>query len=252
MIPEKFPRLHAAALDWRVMLFALAISLATGVLFGLVPALEASSFSLADHLKQGSAGGGRRRGRRVSAALVISEVALCVVLMTGAGLLVRSFWKLTSRGPGLRPSQRARGAHLAAAAEQPEGRPLCHRGGARRLHARSAAPRCARLPGISFAAITTSLPTRAMAIAFRSRWKPAPRRRRNRIARRSSSVSPDYFPVLRTPLLEGRNFAGDRPARRAPRVVVVDRSTARRFWPGQSAVGKRIRLGRRALRTPRS
>ncbi len=241
LIPEKFPRLHAAALDWRVMLFALAISLATGLLFGLVPALEASSFSLADHLKQGSAGGGRRRGRRASAALVISEVALCVVLMTGAGLLVRSFWKLAHVDPGFDPRNVLAARIWLPQPNNPKGDPYAT-GEARVAFMREVLRRMRAVPGTVFAAITNSLPTTGdgnrFPIAVETGTAPAAESNSAEIL----LVSPEYFPALRTPLLEGRNFA-ETDQRGAAPVLMVDRSTARRFWPGQSAVGKRIRVG---------
>ncbi len=140
------------------MLFALAISLATGVLFGLVPALEASSFSLADRLKQGSAGGGRRRGRRASATLVISEVALCVVLMTGAGLLVRSFWKLAHVDPGFDPRNVLAARIWLPQPNNPKGDPYAT-GEARVAFMREVLRRMRAVPGATFAAITNSLPT---------------------------------------------------------------------------------------------
>src|SRR5262249_8625500 len=104
LVPAKSPRLNEVAVDMRVLLFALAVSLITGILFGLAPALEASGPALADHLKENSRGSASsRRQSRMHGILIVAEFAICLVLMTGAGLLVRSFWKLTELDPGFNP-----------------------------------------------------------------------------------------------------------------------------------------------------
>jgi predicted lysophospholipase L1 biosynthesis ABC-type transport system permease subunit len=101
LVPSKLPRLAEIAIDGRVLLFAFGVSVITGVLFGLAPAFQVSGFDLAAFLKEGARGSTVGRGqRRASAALVTAEFAVCLMLMTGAGLMVRSFWKLAQVDPG--------------------------------------------------------------------------------------------------------------------------------------------------------
>src|SRR5215510_10551212 len=95
--PEQLPRLQSVSIDGRILLFTLGVTLLTGVLFGLAPALQAGRFNLNALLKEGGRGGGQRR--RLRDALVITEVALALALLTGAGLLIRSFWKLQQTDP---------------------------------------------------------------------------------------------------------------------------------------------------------
>ncbi len=242
LIPTKIPRLHEVGLDFRVLLFALAVSLITGVLFGLAPALEASGISLVEHLKEAGRGSGRsKRQNRISSLLIVSEFAICMVLMMGAGLLVRSFWKLTQVDPGFNPNNVLAARIWLPRPNDPKA-DIYAKPEDRTTFTREVLRRVGSLPGVSSVAMTTNVPLSGLANSL-----PITVEDRNTQAGETAlaefvGVSPDYFKVLETPLLEGRYLAeNDVPA--SMPVAILDRTTARRYWPNQSALGKRVRLG---------
>jgi predicted permease len=231
--PEQLPRLQAISIDGKILLFTLALTLLTSVLFGLAPALQSGRINLNELLKEGGRGGaGGKRQRRLRDALVIAEVALALVLLVGAGLLMRSFWKLQQADPGF-TAERV----LTASLSLP---------GARYREAPKVAAfqeqlleRLAALPDVQVAGLTSDLPwtgydeNAGFNIEGRA---PSPD---DGPSARYHFVSADYFRAIGVPLLEGRPFnAADRQG--APRVVLINQSLAERYWPGESAVGKRF------------
>jgi predicted permease len=234
------PRLHEIGLDGPMLMFTLAVSLAAGIVFGLAPALRLSRLD-SNALKdagRGSSGAGtvwatRHRLRRV---LVAGELALAVVLLVGAGLLMRSFSHLLRVPPGFDPANvltfeitltGQRYADVAAVHETYE-----------RLWERLAA-----LPGVTAAGGITALPlSRMMAwgpITVEGRVPAAGEKFLNADQR---TVSGDYFQAMRIELIEGRLFT-DHDVAAAPRVVVIDQHMARELWPNESPIGKRLRTG---------
>ncbi|MEP7272367.1 MAG: ABC transporter permease [Acidobacteriota bacterium] len=231
--PEQLPRLQSVSIDGRILLFTLALSLVTGILFGLAPALQAGRINLNELLKEGGRSASRgMRLRRLRDALVIVEVALALVLMVGAGLLMRGFWKLQQADPGFSTE-----GVLTASLTLP---------GARyREPAKSVAfqeqllDRLAALPGVQAAGLTSDLP-----------WTGYDENAGFNIEGRTSAPndgpggryhysSPDYFRAVGIPLIAGRFFTrADRVG--AQRVVLINQSLASRYWPGESAVGKRF------------
>jgi predicted permease len=229
--PEQLPRLQAVSIDGRILLFTLGVTLLTGVLFGLAPALQAGQVNLNELLKEGGRGGGGQR-RRLRDALVITEVALALALLVGAGLLIRSFWKLQQSDPGFNP-ERVLTASLSL--------PGARYGDAAKVAAfqRQLLERVTALPGAQSAGVTSDLPWTGYDEnrGFTVEGKTFPPN--DGPSARYHSVSSDYFRTIGVPLIAGRFFNADDRQDAQP-VVLINRSMAERYWPGESAVGKRF------------
>jgi predicted permease len=217
------------SLDARVLAFTAALSIATGVLFGLVPSLQASRVALLPALKD-EVTGGRRALLRGS--LVSVQVALCLLLLAGAGLLVRSLRNMLATDVGFEP----RGVALA----------FVHLGPARYDAARAwsfaseAASRAAALPGARSAAWAVTLPLSGDEDVESVELPGQPKEKRQSVA--VNAVGPGYFKTLGVPIVAGREFdATDAPD--GVKVVVVNEAAARKFWPGEGALGKRLIIG---------
>jgi putative ABC transport system permease protein len=234
--PASVPRLAQAAIDLRLFAFTLVVSLATGILFGLAPAMRGSGSSLSTALNEvGRSGTTGRAGRRLRNTLAITEVALAVVVLIGAGLLIRSFIRLRSVDPGFQP------AHVLTVRV-----PL---GGGRNATAdrriaffRQVSDRIATLPGVRVVGAVNTLPLISLGVgslfAVEGRPAPSPGQRPLALLR---SVSPAYFGAIGIPLVAGRALA-DSDTAQSPAVIVVNQTLARRFWPGSSAIGGRIAI----------
>jgi putative ABC transport system permease protein len=239
LIPTNTPRLNEVGPDARVFIFALAASLLTGLLFGLMPALQASRTDVSEALKAGGRTGaeGARRNRARS-FLIVSEIALSFMLLAGAGLLARSFLRLRDVSPGFDPSG-VLAMRLSASG------PKYPAGPARAELYRQALERIRSLPGVESAGAVLSLPlggdTFNVGRSFIREGRPA-------TPEESASASyvvatPGYFHALQIPLLAGRAI-NEQDADKSPMVVVINETMARRFWPGESPVGKRITIWR--------
>lgn len=236
LVPPELPRMGAVGMDGRVLAFTLLTSLGTGVLFGLVPALQASKPDLNGVLRQG--GGGRfvGAGHRSRSALVVGEVALAVVLLISAGLLLRSLWSMQSVDLGFRSEGVLTWRVSLPSAEYPD-------------VARQAAlfqrlqERVEALPGVKSVGAVSDLPFggnniwRLMDIDGQPRPAPGDVRSVG-----YQVVTPGYFRTLGIPLKRGRDVTG---ADRADtqQVVLINDAAARQYWPGQEPLGQRIRLG---------
>jgi putative ABC transport system permease protein len=237
MSPENIPRLHEIGVDRQVLAFTLIISLLTGIIFGLAPALTASSPDLNEALKEGgrSATPGASRGR-MRGALVVAEVALALVVLIGAGLLVKSFVRLRSVDPGFQPANLLTAWLFLTDAKYAKQE-------LRIAFLKELTARLEALPGVIAVGIGDDLPISgtdsSMDLTVEGR-EPAPG---ERLLAGVHVVNPRYLEAMGIPLLEGRSFT-DRDTIEAPEVIVVNETTARRLWPGQQAVGKRIKLGR--------
>jgi|RhiMethySRZTD1v2_1073278.scaffolds.fasta_scaffold97948_1 putative ABC transport system permease protein len=229
--PEQLPRLQAVNIDGGILLFTLGVTLLTGVLFGLAPALQAGQFNLNAFLKEGGRGGGGQR-RRLRDALVITEVALALALLAGAGLLIRSFWKLQQTDPGFNP-ERVLTASLSL--------PGARYGDAPKVAAfqQLLLERLAALPGAQSAGLTSDLPWTGYDenAGFTVEGKTFPPN--DGPSARYHFVSSDYFRTIGVPLIAGRFFNSDDRQDTQP-VVLINRVMAERYWPGASAVGKRF------------
>jgi predicted permease len=245
LMPADVPRLAEVHADWRMVAFALCLSLATGVLVGLMPALHASAIDPNRDLRDGGRTGGGQsvRQNRSRAALVALEVALSAVLLIGAGLLVRSFSAALSQNPGLDPDRLVAGQIGVPNPNNPKANqyltPVQRAGLARELLAR-----IALLAGMDKTAIGTSSAVPLLRVVNNPLAFSLPDEastQDNDHAAEFAAVSAGYFDVLRTPLKKGRFFT-DHDADSAARVVVVNESFVRRFSPQRDAVGRRMRF----------
>ena len=240
--PAGIPGLGEAGIDGTVLAFALAASVGAGVLFGTVPALQASRFDLVRALNEGASqmGGGFRfrRGNRTRSVLVVAEVALALMLLVGAGLLVRSFVTLATVDPGFDPAR-----VLTAELNLPRSQ-YSDTTAASALFDQVLARTIAR-PGVEAVGLVSSLPlTRGESlIAFRTQGQAAPTSRDEMTAARPQLVSPGYLDAIGLRLVAGR-FVTDRDTESSPRVVVVNEAFASAYFPGEDVVGQRLNLGR--------
>jgi len=232
LAPERTLPDSGIHIDWSVLAYALAITTACGVLFGIAPALWSARRAPGDALKEGGRGPHEgRRARRWGEALAVAEIALALTLSSGAGLLVHSLWRLAHVPPGFDP----RGV-LAVGLELPQARYDT----TPKVNAFDDAliARVRALHGVTDAAIVSHLPltgtewTSSFSIAGRR-----PGEYGSEVAHRE--VGPDYFRMMREPLLAGRTFnRTDREG--SPRVVLINDVVARRFFPGQNPIGQRL------------
>ncbi|WP_224367792.1 ABC transporter permease [Hyalangium versicolor] len=233
LVPPELPRVGEIHLDGRVLAFTLCVSLGTGVLFGLVPALHFAAPDLSGVLRQ-SAGGkltaARNRSRSV---LVVGEVALAVVLLIGAGLLLRSLWRLQSVEPGFQADHVLTWKVALPAGKYPEQRQQA-------AFFEQLRERVASLPGVRSVGGISDLPLGGADIGtsvFLEGDGPDERRGAGH-----QVITPDYLRTLGIPLRAGRDVTATDTAD-APQVMLVNETAARRFWPGRDPVGQRVQLG---------
>jgi putative ABC transport system permease protein len=231
--PKDVPRLQEISLDPMVLGFTLAVSLFTGVLFGLAPALQSSRLDLNDVLKD--AGGRASRGadsKRFRGLLIVFETASAFVLLVCAGLLINSFMRLLRVPPGFNPE----GVMIAQTA-LPTAR--YRKAEQSKAAQRQLLERLAALPGVQAAGVTTNLPLvgdRGIGFLIEGDTAETVNTAYN------AWVSKDYFRALGVPLRTGRSFIDDDRENTSP-VVVVNETMQRRFWPDGNAIGKRVKWG---------
>ncbi|HEX7243824.1 MAG TPA: ABC transporter permease, partial [Longimicrobiaceae bacterium] len=235
-IPEELPYWMSLGVDWRVLLFTLALSLVTGVVFGGLPAVRASRPDLTASLKDGGRGssGGPERGR-LRSTLVAGEIALALVLLVGAGLMTRSFLSAVSADLGFdtRPLLSLRtsltGERYASTAARAEA--------FGRLEERIRA-----LTGVTDAAWTTALPGDDGGVGSTAVAEGQPRAPGEETSVRYLGVTPGFFATLGNGLVSGRTFTALEAVDSTARVAVVGRTLAGQLWPGTEAVGRRFTL----------
>jgi putative ABC transport system permease protein len=240
MSPGDIPRIgeHGAAvnIDWRVLAFTIVVSLLTGILFGLFPAIGASRPDLNSELKESSnrSGTGFRQSKARS-LLVISEISLALVLLIGAALLIRSFIALQKVNPGL-------DTHNVLTLEMSlTGDRFQKTAGVEKL-VRDGRERLNAIPGIETSAFASDLPTDyTSGLNFNIAGKPVDETRLDVVGWRSASAG--YFDVFKIPIMRGRDFSG-RDVAGAPGVVLINETMARKFWPKEDPVGQQIIIGR--------
>jgi putative ABC transport system permease protein len=236
--PGNIPRLDVITIDGPVLVFTFGVSILTGVVFGLAPAYRAARPDLNNALKaggrnsQGEGGLGSSR-RRLRSLLVVAEVALSLMLLVGAGLLVRSFVRIQQVTPGFNP-ENVISMRLGASGRQfpnPE---------ARGEYFQQFADRLAAVPGVQVRGAVTALPFTSSvgwgSISVEG-WIPQPGQELQVDQR---AVTPDYFRTMEIPVRQGRVFSTFDTLPNAERVVIIDEKFAQRFWPGQSAIGKHL------------
>ncbi len=233
--PSDLPRADSIAIDRRVLFFTLGLSLLTGVVFGLVPALQASKLGLGEVLKEGgrsSAGG----GQRTRSALVVAEIALALVLLTGAGLLLKSSWRLQQVNPGFTPEHVLKMRLSLPGSKYPDGTNAA--GFYQQL-----LENLSGLPGVQAAGMSSSVLLykihNSAGISIEGRPGPASGPRPELPL---DSISPSYFQVMGMQVVQGRNF-GEQDKRDGLPVAIVNETMARRFWPNEDPIGKRFTFG---------
>jgi putative ABC transport system permease protein len=235
--PNSIPRAREIGTDTSVLLFTLAVSMLTGLLFGLAPALQASRLELNETLKEGGRGtSGGIRHNRVRSALVVCEVALSLVLLVGAGLLIKSFNRLQQAGLGLE-SENLLTMRVSL--------PPAKYGDTQKQSDffKQTLDRIRRLPGVEAAGAVSTLPLTAnySATDFLIEGRPVPQPGEEIISG-SAIASADYFRALGIRIIEGREFTAADDAS-APAVAIVSESFARSFMTGEDPIGKRIAFG---------
>jgi predicted permease len=242
--PADIPRLNEVTISPGVLCFALLVSVLTGVIFGLAPALQAASPNQISNLREGSRGSGTsKRQMRVSSVLVASEVALSLILLIGAGLFLRSFWQVLQVRPGFNPHHVVTAQMWLSYPNDPA-QNRYFTVPKRAAFMREVLQRVSALPGVEEASIGSggSLPLVATRnqIPFIIEGRPTDAERTP--VADAAAVTPGHFQVLEIPILSGRNFTDSDDDKGLP-VALVDQALVRQYWPNESPLGKRLKLG---------
>ncbi len=234
--PVDIPRLHAVRIDRSVLAFTTIVSLAIGLLFGLAPALQLSRSNAGETLKDARHGSSGTRSARTRQILVVAEVAMSLVLLAGAGLLVRSLVRLQHVDPGFVVEHA-----IAIEVSLPDTR--YPNAAARVAFYRRLLDQLRTLPGSAAGAVASSLPLSGsdMGIGFtvEGQLNADPKAH---LSAPYFAVSPDYFKTMGIGLVKGRAFT-DRDGEDAPNVAIVSETMAKRYWPNQDPVGQRLTMG---------
>ncbi len=238
--PADTPRFSEINLDYRVLGFTMIVSCLTGVLFGLAPALQASKIDLNEALKEGGRGMSEsHRRNRLRSLLVVSEIALSLMLLVGAGLLIKSFQHLRDVKPGFTPEH-----VLTMIVPLPYAK--YHEPQQRADFYRQLVERVKALPGVASAGMVLNLPLNGGGFSV---WRSFIREGHPMTTEESANASylvttPDYFRTMEIPLLAGRNF-NDRDTENSPMVVIISETMARRYFGSkEDSIGKRITIWR--------
>lgn len=234
--PENIPRLKEISINGRALVYTFSIALLTGIVFGLAPALRASRVDVNDVLKDGARGTGTGHDR-LRKLLIVLEIALSLVLLIGAVLLVRSYQRIITAYPGFNPQQVLSFRLSVPVTKYPKPESVID-------FYRRVTGKIGELPGVKAVGTSYSLPMSSVAFA----WEPVtiegyvPKTAQDRIITNVRIVSPGYFSAMGIPLVKGRLF-DERDSRGEPETVIIDEAMARRFWPQQDPIGRRMRRG---------
>jgi putative ABC transport system permease protein len=237
MAEGSVPQVFSVGLDRSVLLFTLVVSVLTGLVFGIVPALRTGKIDLRETLNEGSRGSTTGRGHhRILGALVATEIAVALLLLIGSGLLLRSFSRLQEVSPGFQPD------HLLVA-DLPLSQNAYAKPEQRFEFFDRLVERAKTLPGVKSAGAASFLPVSGggSLINFNIEGRP-PKTPHDYVAAGYRTVTPQYMETMGVPLLQGRTIAaGDEE--NAPAVVVINASMARTYFPGENPLGKRMQIG---------
>jgi putative ABC transport system permease protein len=237
--PPNSPRFSEANLDYRVLIFTVGISLLTGVIFGLAPALHTSKYDLSGSLKEGGRSGEGYRRTSAQSLFLIGEVAMSLVLLVAAALLIKSFLRLQEVKLGFNPVR-----VLIASVSLPSAK---YKEDQQRIEFyRALIERLKALPGVEAVGASVNLPLRASGYSIGRSFVPEghPLNPDESVDASYSTVVPVYFEALQIPILAGRAF-NDRDTDGAPKVVIVNRTAAiKHFGSERSAIGKRLTIWR--------
>jgi putative ABC transport system permease protein len=234
--PGDLPTAQKIGIDGRVLVFSLGLSTLTGFIFGIVPALQLSKTDVTRALKEGGRGGGEGRERtRLRGAFVVSQVALSLVLLVGAGLLLNSFYRLLRTSPGFNPQNL-----LTMEYRIPKNRYA--KGEQQWAFHREVVERVGHLPGVESAAVVRGLPFSGNGAALTynvpGQTPPPPGQELKTL---ENAIDPNYLATVGLPLIRGRNFTYmDGPD--TPPVILVNRLLAEKLWPGADPLGKQLEL----------
>jgi putative ABC transport system permease protein len=231
--PDGTPRIDEVGIDGAVLAFTGVLSLATGVLFGLVPAWHASRDQFTTALKQGGRGQTGDGGGRARRILIVGELALALMLLVGGGLLIRTFLALQHADLGFNPDRVLAGFVLPP--------PASYKTDAQRLAFYDAVlERAAALPGVTYAALSSVIPLGGDSDTdFLIEGRPAPRTSADALTVWYREVSANYFKAMEIPLRRGRLFG----AREMTPLVVINETMAKKHWPHEDPIGRRIKVG---------
>jgi putative ABC transport system permease protein len=245
LAPENLPRVTDVRLNGRVLLFTVGVTLLTGLLFGLLPAWSATRTKPVLAFKQGgrSSTAGPLR-RRLFDGLLVAEIALALVVLTGAGLMTRTMYKIANVDPGFRSD------HLLTMQLDLADPKYDDNLAQQETFRHGVLSNVKAIPGVESAAFTLSLPIEG------SEWgsvfivadQPEPERSKIPSAA-FNPISPEYFQTMGIPLLQGREFT-DAINEKSPPVVLINETMARRFWPNENPIGKRVKQGWPESKTP--
>jgi putative ABC transport system permease protein len=240
--PDSIPRVGEIKLDVRVLVFTLIVSLGTGILFGLVPALQASKPDLNETLKEGGrSSSGSVRHNRVRSFFVITEVAICLVLLIGAGLMIKSFVRLMNVSPGFNP-ENVLTVRVSPGRKYDSTQKVTS-------YFQQTLERISAVPGVTSSGAALSLPLSGGAGSryFQIEGRP-PQPAGQGFNANLNFTAPGYFKTMGIQLISGRDFT-DADAEGAPEVAIINEQMARMFWPDQEPLGQRIRVGDGPWRT---
>jgi putative ABC transport system permease protein len=250
VVPSNVPRLNEVRIDWVVLAFALLISILTGLVFGLAPALHSSKVTLSSAIREGGRGSGySAKTGRLRDVLIVSELAFAVILMVGAGLLLRTLRHLLQENPGFNPTELVTANIQLPNPNESETDPY-RDVGRRATFDRELLRRMKAMPGVELAAITSALPstnTNPNAVGgvahegFAIEERPDESLQDLRAER--IRISPEYFKALQASLLRGRSFTEDDEDGK-PLVAIIDESTAHKYWLNRDPLGRRVRFRR--------
>jgi putative ABC transport system permease protein len=231
-IPEGIPRMSELSVDVRVLVFTFGAALVTGVFFGLAPALQSAKTNLTETLKEGERNSSPSHNR-AGKLLVISEVALTLVLLVGAGLLVKSFWRLSQVNPGFDP-QNVLAMQISINARPEEGPRVDN-------FLTGLQQRVKQLPGVQSVSVSNGIPFEGAnfpPIVLEGKPAPPPGQDPSGLL---YIVSPDYFKTMRIDLVRGRLFSTE-DRKDTPLVALIDEVFARQYFPNEDPIGKRFKL----------
>ncbi len=245
LAPADIPRLNEIDVSGKVLFFAFLISIVTGVLFGLAPALQTTNPNQIENLREGGRGSGAgRRHTRLSRVLVVSEIAFSIVLLAGAGLLLRSFWRVLEVRPGFNPSHLTTVQIWIPVANDPANDPYAAEE-KRAAFLQEVYRRVSVLPGVDQ---TTISGNDTLPMNSGRNYSPFSIQGRPDDSERSPTadiavVDTQYFRTMEVPLIAGRNFTASDTNKTAETAGVIDQTLARRYWPDQNPLGQQIKFG---------
>jgi len=233
--PASIPRLGEVGVDWRVLAFTIAIAVLTSVVFGLVPALAATGHTVARFVSTAGRGSAGPGGSRLRKALVVCEMALAVILLIGAGLLIRSYQRISDVNPGFSPDH-----VITFTVALPEQKYKTSADAGRFMRALVA--RVGGHPGVAHAAGVYGLPLDDTFGASSSFTRAGETDSADSPSAGMRIVTPGYFSTMKIPLKSGRAF-DERDDENGPEVVAINEEAARRYWPGVNPLGQQLHLG---------